>query len=421
MTLVVAAVGLVTVVGPRLWRAPIDTSVVALMVILVGLIVFADFFDIELPLASVRVTVSVSSALCFAAALTLGPVLAAVVAATGAVTVEFVQRRPPLKMAANVSNYVLATFAASWFYTSLAHMSATPIGNANNVMAMLGAASLYMLVSSWTMALVLAQVVGMPPWEMWRASAYGVLFEAITLPTLGSLIPVLMTQSPIALVIAIVPLLGPYLAFRSYRKLDKETRHTIELLADLLDRRDPSTSEHSKRVASLVSQVLPLLDDVSSEDAQIILSAARIHDIGKVGTSDLTLQKPGKLTTEERAMIQQHAADGGEILSNLSLYRQAAVLVRHHHERWDGQGYPDGLSGIAIPLGSRVIAVADTYDAMTSDRVYRRGLPHEAAMGEIRRSSGTQFDPKIVEAFERVMGQAPQPSGQRVLKPSTSE
>ena len=421
MTLVVLAVGLVTVGGPTLWHAPAGGTTLLLALILIGLIIFADFFDIELPLASVRVTVSVSSALCFAAALTLGPLLASLVAATGAIIVELVQRRPALKMAANVSNYVLATFLASWFYTSIARMDATPIANGTNIMAMLGAASVYMLVSSWSMAMVLAQVVGMRPWQMWRASAYGVTFEAITLPTLGSLIPVLKTQSPFALVIAIVPLLGPYLAFRSYRKLDEETRHTIELLADLLDRRDPSTSEHSKRVTSLVRQILPLLDGISTEDVQIIVSAARIHDLGKVGTSDLTLQKPGKLTDDERALIQQHAADGAAILSNLSLYRQAAVVVRHHHERWDGLGYPDGLSGESIPIGSRVIAVADTYDAMISDRVYRRGLPHQAAMGEIRRSAGTQFDPRVVDAFERVMGEIRGSAGRPVLQPSAQE
>ncbi|HUZ00898.1 MAG TPA: HD-GYP domain-containing protein [Thermomicrobiaceae bacterium] len=416
MMLVVLAIGLVAVAGPVLWRAPLDGGTVLLATILVGLIVFADFFDIELPLASVHVTVSVSSALCFAAALTLGPLLASIVAATGAIIVECVQRRPPVKLAANVSNYVLATFVASWFYTNMARMDATPIGSGTNIVAMLGSSSLYMLISSWGMAAVLSQVVGMSPWQMWRASAYGVLFETITLPTLGSLIPVLKTQSPFALVIAIVPLLGPYLAFRSYRKLDQETRHTIELLADLLDRRDPSTSEHSKRVTGLVRQILPLIDGISTEDVQIIVSAARIHDLGKIGTSDLTLQKPGKLTGEERTLIQRHAADGAEILSNLSLYRQAAVVVRHHHERWDGLGYPDGLAGQAIPIGSRVISVADTYDAMTSDRVYRRGLPHQVAMAEIRRSSGTQFDPAVVDAFERIMDYAPEPAVAPILR-----
>ena len=417
----VLAAGVVASVGPRLWRAPVNAETILLGAILVGLIVFADFFDIELPLSSVRVTVSVSSALCFAAALTLGPLYAALVAASGAVIVECVQRRPPIKLAANVSNYVLSTFVASWFYTSFAQMNATPIANGTNILAMLGSSSLYMLASSWGMAMVLSQVVGMPPWQMWRASAYGVLFETITLPTLGSLIPVLKTQSPFALVIAIVPLLGPYLAFRSYRKLDEETRHTIELLADLLDRRDPSTSEHSKRVTGLVGQILPYIDGLSTEDIQIILSASRIHDIGKVGTSDLTLQKPGKLTDEERLLIQQHAADGGEILSNLSLYRQAAVLVRHHHERWDGQGYPDRLAGEAIPIGSRIIAVADTYDAMTSDRVYRRGLSHQVAMAEVRRGAGTQFDPRVVEAFERVMGEAREPVAPTVLQSAVPE
>jgi HD-GYP domain-containing protein (c-di-GMP phosphodiesterase class II) len=115
------------------------------------------------------------------------------------------------------------------------------------------------------------------------------------------------------------------------------------------------------------------------------------------------LLKPGKLTDEEYEEIKRHPAIGAELIGNLEMYRRSVPLVRHHHERWDGRGYPDGIAGDEIPLGARIIAVADTFDAMTSDRPYRRAMSFEVAMAEIRRNSGIQFDPQIVEAFDVAM------------------
>lgn len=421
ITITLLAMGLLTVGGALTWRPPATPSTVLVAAVLAGLIVFSDFFDIDLPLTSVRVTVSVSSAICFAAALSLGPEIGALVAAGGGLIVELIQRRPVIKLSVNVSNYALATFFAGWVYTSLARLDVSPIANASNILVTVAAAAVYTVVESTIMAIVLSQVVGTSPWHMWRASAYGVLFECITLPTLGSLIPVLKDQSPLALVIAVVPLLGPYLAFRSYRRINDETRKTIELLADMLDRRDPYTSEHSKRVTTYVQGILEHLDDVSSEEADLVIAAARIHDLGKVSTSDGTLMKPDRLTEEERLLIQRHAADGAEILQNLSMYREASVIVRHHHERWDGAGYPDRLAGDRIPLGARIIAVADTYDAMTSDRIYRRALSHQVAMSEIERCAGSQFDPRIVDAFSRAMGRVDARSPAAILRTASPE
>jgi hypothetical protein len=374
-----------------------------LAVILIALIISADFFDIDAPLASARVTVSVSAALSFGAAITLGPLAGAVISGVSALTVEVIQRREVVKLIVNVTNYAFATFMGGFVYHSISDPLFSPIGSWQNAAALLLAASTYTVVDSGIISLVLSQVLETSPFQLWRANIRGVMFEHLTLPTLGALIPVLKEQSLLALIIVVIPLLGPYLAFRSYRQVHDETRQTLNTLADMLDLRDPMTAEHSQRVSSLVERMLEHLPDVSLDEAERIVTAARIHDLGKVATRDATLMKAGRLTRQERLEIERHTVVGFEILSNITIFREAARLVRHHHERWDGRGYPDGLAGEEIPLGSRLIAVADTYDAMTSKRVYREALPGSVAIAEITRNAGAQFDPQVVQAFLKVM------------------
>ena len=133
--------------------------------------------------------------------------------------------------------------------------------------------------------------------------------------------------------------------------------------------------------------------------SEAIIAAAHVHDLGKVGAQDGSLKKPSALTPEERQEIQDHAAIGADIVSRLEIYRPSVETIRHHHERWDGSGYPDGLAGEQIPLGARIIAVADAFDAMTSERVYRPAMSAEAAFAELAKGEGTQFDPQIVALF----------------------
>jgi HD-GYP domain-containing protein (c-di-GMP phosphodiesterase class II) len=407
VSLVALCAAVLVVSADRVWLPASNGNTFLLGVILIGLIIGADLFDTDLPLASVRVTISVASSLCFAAAISLGPYYGALVAGIGAIAVEVFQRRPEIKLSVNVTNYILSTFVAGWAYTSFADLSASPISGSRNISVTVGAALAFNIVNSGIIAIVLSQVVSTTPWRMWRSNIRGVAFESLSLPTLGALVPVLYEQNPIGVLLVVIPLLGPYLSFRRYGQIHRETRSTIELVADLLDRRDPYTAEHSKRVTDYVEMIIDELEFLSFEEREIILAAAPVHDLGKIGTTDLVLSKPGKLTDEEREIIKEHAAEGAAILGILSMYHDAANVVRHHHERWDGAGYPDGLAGDAIPIGARIIAVADTYDAMTSDRVYRKALSHSVALAEIRRGSGSQFDPRIVDAFLRCMHAQP--------------
>lgn len=396
----------VATLGPIAGVPELTPETLLLAAILAVLIISADFLEIDAPLSSVRVTVSVSSALCFASVITLGPVLGAAIAGISAVTVEVLQRRELIKTVLNTSNYVLSTFVGGFVYFALADQSISPIGSLDNLLATIVAASAYTLIDTGSIALILSQVVGHSPIDIWRANFRSALLEHVSLPTMGILIPIMVDESMFALVIVVIPLVGPYLAFRSYRQVHEETRATLNVLADMLDRRDPYTADHSQRVSDLVDRMLAHYPKVSFDEYETIITAARIHDLGKVTTSDATLLKPGKLTDEEFEEMKRHAADGAAVLSHISIFQEAARVIRHHHERWDGRGYPDGLSGEEIPIGSRLIAVADTYDAMTTDRPYREALPSCAAITEIRRNSGAQFDPVAVDAFLQVIDPA---------------
>jgi HD-GYP domain-containing protein (c-di-GMP phosphodiesterase class II) len=274
-------------------------------------------------------------------------------------------------------------------------------------MAVMVAGLVFSMIGSGFMAWIVAPAVEIKPIELWRSNLPAVGIEFISIPTLGSLIVVLAQENAVAVLLLLLPLLAPQLAYRTLQRAQRNIRDTIESLADAIERRDRYTANHSTRVAGYTRAMLEELPDIPDQLAQTIIAAARVHDVGKVGIKDSTLLKPGPLTTEERLDLQLHTVVGAEIVSRIADYRLCAAIIRHHHERWDGAGYPDGLSGDDIPIGSRIICVADAFDAMTSDRPYRRAMSAEAAIEEVRRNSGSQFDPKIVGAFERVMSVAP--------------
>ena len=157
----------------------------------------------------------------------------------------------------------------------------------------------------------------------------------------------------------------------------------IDIVITILDARDPYTQEHSFRVAEY-SELISENMGSDTDTHQRVHIAAHLHDIGKVGVSDYILNKPGKLAKEEMKEMQSHSRIGYNILKRIPMFQEISRIVLHHHERFDGGGYPKGLSGEAIPFESRIIAVADAFDAMTSDRPYRKGMPPEEAASEIR-------------------------------------
>lgn len=185
----------------------------------------------------------------------------------------------------------------------------------------------------------------------------------------------------------------------------------IEMLARLariIDHADDSLSQHTWRVARLAGEIAIEMG-LPQADVDNIRRAARLHDLGKVVVSDSILTSTEPLSEDEISLIRAHPSIGALILSGGTspLIRMAERIARSHHERWDGKGYPDGLSGEAIPVEARIVAVSDAFDAMTNNRAYRLALSEEEAVSEIRSGSGTQFDPDVVNAFFRVRGHEP--------------
>ncbi len=187
-----------------------------------------------------------------------------------------------------------------------------------------------------------------------------------------------------------------------YDSLFMNLHATLRALVRSLEAKDPYTKRHSERVTQWAVQIANAMN-CSEEEIESLTFAGHLHDIGKIGIRDQILMKPGKLTSEEYEIIKTHPVIGAEIVGHLGLLRTETLIIRHHHERWDGKGYPDGLKEKEIPKLSRILAVADTYDAMTSRRPYRKAMPEEFAYQEIKKNSGTQFDPQVVEVFAKIM------------------
>lgn len=188
----------------------------------------------------------------------------------------------------------------------------------------------------------------------------------------------------------------------SHPLLLDDLHQLVDALAAALDAKSSYTCGHSERVADLallIAQNLGLTD----EKKQLIHIGAHLHDIGKIGIPDEVLNKPGRLTDEQFAIIKQHPVIGFNIVNKVKTFEVISDIVRYHHERYDGKGYPDGLKGFDIPFGARIVAVADSFDAMTAPRIYRPCFTQEEALDEIKRCRGSQFDPEVVDCFIEAM------------------
>lgn len=413
-SILAAVTTLVLIVG--FWRreARFSRDEVLVGVLLLAMITVVERFHIDIPNRSFHLSVSVGAILALGAAFALPPLQSMVVVIAANAVVDGLARLRPIQLIVNSANLGLSTFVAAITYSLVSGHAQSPLDNFRSIAATIAASMVYTVVNLGALSIIVGPVIGETPRGMWRTNFSGT-FVFLTLPMLGSLVPITANDHPWGVLILAVPLAGAYYALRMLKQVELEAQATIVSLMDALEFRDEYTHRHSSRVTQYVEGILIEMPSLPSRIKIATIEAARVHDVGKVGIRDTALLKNGPLTEDEFKEIQLHPVIGADIVQHLEMYRHGASIVRHHHERWDGKGYPDGLKGEDIPLGARIIAVADSFDAMTSDRPYRRALSHATALAEIERNSGIQFDPQVVEAFQRYMAKpvaatAPQPA-----------
>jgi putative nucleotidyltransferase with HDIG domain len=260
-------------------------------------------------------------------------------------------------------------------------------------------------VGQVSVALSLLQGVSVP--VLARRMVSGTWATYIALPLVGYLIVVILDRPGIADQLVVFLLYGPLLVYRAslqkQSRLDQWLRDSYIMQSRVVDKRDGQTFGHSQRVGELCEGVARLLH-LSDEACNTIRVGGILHDLGKIAIPDSILLKPGKLTPEEYEIIKTHPVEGAQILAEHPEQRDVAEIVRHHHERWDGAGYPDGLKDEAIPIGSRIVNACDAFDTITQARVFRPTVKTPAeAIRELRQLAGTWYDPAVVGALEEIV------------------
>jgi hypothetical protein len=331
-------------------------------------------------------------------AILFGPFEGAVVASASTLVAELVSRRGFLKGAFNVAQKTLSILVAGQAYLLLGGTIPFDLQHAN-WLAFAALSILYFATNSILVASVIGLSSGRSIRDVWTQNSRGALGFDLLASGLALLVAwFYQAFGAIGLIGILLPVLVVRAVYDMYHRLQAQSREMLEVMVRAIEARDPYTSGHSVRVATLsraIAQELRLPFDVVEK----IYTAALLHDVGKIHEEFAPLlRKAEKLTEEEEGLLQTHPVKSADLVGVISAFRgivQAAV--RGHHERWDGEGYPDRLAGAAIPLGARIIAVADTVDAMTTDRPYRRAATGEMAIAELQRCRGSQFDPDLVD------------------------
>jgi len=254
------------------------------------------------------------------------------------------------------------------------------------------------LVNVTAVAGMVALQTGLALTEVWRQSVVEGGFNEVSQVILGLLAAMLVDAHVWSLPLFLLPAVAIYTSLQRHQQLQQQTVDAVEALADIVDLRDPYTANHSRRVAIYVRELATMLD-LPPDEVDLIERAARVHDVGKIIIDQVVLTKEGKLADDEWAQLQRHPEIGAQILSRFPEFARATSFVRHHHESLDGRGYPHRLQGDAIPLGARIIAVADSFDAMASARPYRKALPANIVLSEFREKRGQQWDADVVDAL----------------------
>lgn len=352
----------------------------------------------------VEMTVSIAAKM--AAVLLVPPPIVILAVFLGTLLAESWLRRVWYKMIFNVGMMTVEVTIVSVLYSYLHDPNVPLLGSAQNLFALVALGLSDFVINSILVSLVIALATRAPIRYVWAQNYRPLVWHELSMLPLGVFIYILWQFTPWSVLLALLPLVVMRHSYQLVADLGRQTREALYALARVLDERDEHTHQHSEQVAEHAGQIARAMG-LGPEQVDVIMLAAAMHDIGKVGMRNDILFKPGALTPQEREMAKRHAKIGGDLLSKFPLFEKGAIYVRHHHERWDGTGYPDGLRGEQIPLGARILAVADSYQAMTEQRPYREPMSEQVALMQLMEGSGTQFDPQVVAAFLNLKGYEP--------------
>jgi hypothetical protein len=308
-------------------------------------------------------------------------------------------------MVVNTSSVVMANAAAGTAFHALhgPHLLAASHWTVLLALpAVVALAVTYYLITVLVVLVAITLNSGEPPLAVLTEMGREPLLPEMSLILIGLVLGVIWNTNELLSLLIIAPVMFSIRSFEAVARLRKETIEAVLKMAESIDYRDTQTYEHSQRLAGLTRR-LAMRVELTAEHADEVVLASRVHDLGKIGISNDILLKQGPLTPEERKTMEEHPVIGATILANYSAFKTSVDIVRHHHERWDGNGYPDGLRGEEIPMGARIIAVVDAFDAMVADRPYRRGMPVTQAVDRIKDGMGSQFDPKVCAAFLQML------------------
>ena len=345
-----------------------------------------------------------NSTVFFTTIIVLGTQGAILITILGLLIAESLLKRPYYKALFNAGQYGLTVLISGWLFYELKqspdYISVNIVTDWTAVAALIIS---HYLVNSILVSLVVSITSKISFLSIFLHDYRMTFLHHATSSTIGlAMVSVYIPQHPYIILLFIPPLFLIDQAFRWYYALHRAATKTIKALAGIVDKRDKYTSEHSSRVAEYAERIASQLKLPDEEIANIEI-AASVHDLGKIGIEDSIITKNGSLTEEEYEKVKKHPEIAYELIKNLKPYEKSAIFVLHHHEWVNGCGYPKGLRNSDIPLGAKVVGVADAYDAITTFRPYRRAYTAEEAIFELKRCSGTQFDSKVVDALVEVL------------------
>jgi putative nucleotidyltransferase with HDIG domain len=336
----------------------------------------------------------------FVTAALLAPGWIAVAAVTGSIVlIEAVQKRTWVKRIFNVSQHALSVALAVSAYLLLGGSSLLPAGSFS-VVPYLALFVTFLFANTLAVSGAVAVSERVSIWQVWRQNTLKSLgYDLLTLPVAYFFAWFYREHSIIGAFSLAIPLIGFRQLYKTHWQLARSHEDLLRLMPAVIEARDPYTSGHSKRVARNARLIARMIG-LSGKHVDQIGVAALLHDVGKIyEVFAPILRSPDRLTPEQWEIMKTHPAKGAELVQEASHLRHAVAVIRSHHENWDGTGYPDGLAGEDIPLGARIIIFADTIDAMTSDRPYRKAMTAVEVHAEIVRMRGRQFDPTIADAI----------------------